>query len=172
MRIFHGDIKLENVLVFNNDDQAELHERPTIARLADFGGALYDVRGPSYLQTPTRFWAAPEFRKAISPAHIPKADIYSLGFLIWRVFADGMHPFLDSALRNEFPAASIEEKTDEIKLSDEALIEHLQSLTKPSTVSSQSIQASLLEHTIRVNPSHRSLDAVLLALGKVVKISR
>ncbi|MCJ1251626.1 hypothetical protein MMC30_008861 [Trapelia coarctata] len=170
--IFHGDIKLENVLVFDNDDQAQLHERPVIARLADFGGVLYNIGAPSYLSTPTRFWAAPECRKAICPADIPKADVYSLGFLIWRVFADGVHPFLDSALRNDFRANSIEEKADEIKLSDDKLTEHLRSFAKPSTVSWQSIQESLLEHTIRVDPNHRSLDAVLLALGRIAKVAR
>jgi len=119
--IIHGDVKIDNVLIFNDGDDES--GRPQVAKLADFGCAIFEddflkQREVYYLGT-TRY-NAPEIASRTGPgvrrlessfSSFKKADIYSFGLLLLEValngesFVDGswldhgetVHAFLDRA---------------------------------------------------------------------------
>lgn len=84
LEIVHGDLKPENVLVF---DQGGL-----VAKLSDFGMSLLDTYcGETLRGTPG--WQAPEVHSVVSvhPPNYLKADNYTFGLVIWStLFLDGM----------------------------------------------------------------------------------
>ena len=93
--IIHGDLKPDNVLVFDCAG-----ERPQVAKLADFGASIFEVDfddGPvSYRGTPR--YNAPEQEGRLGPQAwkmaqtkegFYKADIYSLGLVVWEIMNDG-----------------------------------------------------------------------------------
>ena len=154
--IFHGDLKLENVLIFSNEDQQD--DRPVIAKLADFGGALHDVQTQAYLTTPTKFWAAPEAQRAMDIEQLPKSDVYALGFLIWRIFAHGRHPFLDGdAEIDETARITAESCAEALKLDDARILGHLMSLNDLCLPNEKPVLQCILEHTVRAGSSSRNL---------------
>lgn len=93
--IVHGDLKPDNVLVFNCAG-----ERPQVAKLADFGASIFEVDfddGPVSYRGTARY-NAPEqegrlgiqARKAAQTKEaFYKADIYSIGLVIWEIMNDG-----------------------------------------------------------------------------------
>ena len=108
-KIIHGDVKPENILVF--DSANDYSPRPQTAKLADFGSSLFeqDVENEaSYLGTP--FYNAPEiegrprydWKKDQTQgawciaddqprmSQYKKADIYSFGLLLWEIVKNGV----------------------------------------------------------------------------------
>lgn len=88
--VVHGDIKGENVLIFDHETRGYL------AKLSDFGSAIIvgtsssggpdrKVRLPAY----TRPWNAPEAKESLLASTIHLTDIWSLGLLIWRILMHG-----------------------------------------------------------------------------------
>lgn len=102
-KIIHGDVKPENILVF--DSANDYSERPQTAKIADFGSSLFeeDVEKNSapYLGTPK--YNAPEI-EGRGNTHIiedmpkmsqyKKADVYSFGLLLWETVKNGVD-FID-----------------------------------------------------------------------------
>ncbi|KAH8684315.1 ankyrin repeat-containing domain protein [Tricladium varicosporioides] len=89
--IVHGDLKMENILVFATESETF----PVIAKLSDFGFSL-DVSNPNDQQSLvgyTPIWAAPEFAQKLSPEGLMLTDVYSLGFIVWSVAIGGHSPF-------------------------------------------------------------------------------
>lgn len=91
--IVHGDVKSENVLVFD-------HERGYIAKLCDFGCAVITTPTSQGTVDPlcrlpggTIPWRAPEASEAIYRSKLHLTDVYSFGLLIWKVLMDGRDPF-------------------------------------------------------------------------------
>ena len=93
--IVHGDLKLDNVLVFPYSDG----KYPVQAKISDFGSSVLDNGDYHKLQGCTPPWNAPEWHKNITPYLLHKSDLYSFGLLVWCLTLDGKHPleFLDSA---------------------------------------------------------------------------
>ncbi|KAL8698677.1 MAG: hypothetical protein Q9224_001746 [Gallowayella concinna] len=93
--IVHGDLKIDNVLVFNCAG-----ERPQVAKLADFGASIFDVDfadGPVVYRGTARYNAPEQARRTGLEAWrvsqtkeaFRKADIYSMGLLVWEVMNNG-----------------------------------------------------------------------------------
>ncbi|RBR09908.1 hypothetical protein FVER53590_13698 [Fusarium verticillioides] len=91
--IIHGDIKPANVLIFKDP------QLTYVAKIADFGSSLLrsDIKSPMKLPFGSGFWQAPECRDHLNGDQLTKADIYSVGLVLWRLLAgDMMHLSLDA----------------------------------------------------------------------------
>ncbi|KAG4272563.1 serine/threonine protein kinase [Fusarium proliferatum] len=91
--IIHGDIKPANVLIFKDP------QLTYVAKIADFGSSLLrsDIKSPMKLPFGSGFWQAPECRDHLDGDQLTKADVYSVGLVLWRLLAgDMMHLLLDS----------------------------------------------------------------------------
>lgn len=99
--IVHGDLKPDNILIFDCAGQ-----RPQVAKLADFGASIFEVdfndgpvsyRGTARYNAPEqegRFGA--QARKVAQTREgFYKADIFSMGILVWEIMNDG-DEFLES----------------------------------------------------------------------------
>jgi serine/threonine protein kinase len=154
--VLHGDIKTDNVLVFENQDPETWAERPVIAKLADFSGVLFDMKNPMALPSGTRPWNAPEWRQNLTPDSLLKTDLYSLGFLIFRIMVDGKHPFLDFS----FPADDSWSRVDILKEDDDKMQTHMKSLSGFSEDVDVRALHAILDCTLRFDPILRNLDSV------------
>lgn len=84
--IVHGDVKADNVLIFDNSDGGYM------AKVSDFGCAIFlqkyadvDPLTPVRMPGISRPWCAPESLDLVPVDQLPCTDIYSLGLLIFRL---------------------------------------------------------------------------------------
>ena len=86
--IAHGDVKSENVLLFQ-DSQGDI-----TAKISDFGFAILGGEGYfNFLPRGTLLWSAPEIRsRTLRTGEAPCSDVYSYGLLFWRVMIGGEDP--------------------------------------------------------------------------------
>jgi Protein tyrosine and serine/threonine kinase len=86
--IVHGDVKSENVLLFEN--------RPSgiLAKLSDFGSSLPGGQGVfDFIKQGTKPWTAPEILdETVQRQHRHQCDVFSYGLTAWRVAMDGKDP--------------------------------------------------------------------------------
>jgi serine/threonine protein kinase len=81
--IIHGDIKPENVLIFENDSSRY------VAKVADFGYSTWFTSDDELVKMPrSQYWVAPEWHhRDFTTAKAMKMDIYSFGMLcLWLLF--------------------------------------------------------------------------------------
>lgn len=93
--IIHADFKPQNVLIF----QTLRQEVPFVAKLADFGFSTEEINYKSekkvQISGSTVGWEAPEItrhrtkRQPITTQEYCKADIYSLGLVVWSLICFG-----------------------------------------------------------------------------------
>ena len=93
--IIHADFKPQNVLIFPNSRQ----EVPFVAKLADFGFSTEEINSKSeqsvQIAGSTVGWEAPEITQhklngqPITTKEYCKADIYSLGLVVWSLIKFG-----------------------------------------------------------------------------------
>jgi serine/threonine protein kinase/ankyrin repeat protein len=171
--IVHGDVKCENVLVFENDCQNEEPDEPKsryICKLTDFGISTHTAE--NIILGGSRPWQAPECtRGAYFKLEGAKCtDIYSFGMLLWRVMLDG-DPFKSLG---EFEGNTAkdrrEKRNDAIALlkEEDRLVKHVcDSLTMSGKFSNQ--QLDMLHDVIRIiltkDPSSRELD-----IGRLIRL--
>jgi serine/threonine protein kinase len=94
--IIHGDVKCENVLMFQGPNDT------MVPKLSDFGFSLVLPKAQMNNQVVgTSRWNAPELSTSDpseftrDPDRLPLLDIYSYGLLVWRVLKNGLDPFGD-----------------------------------------------------------------------------
>ncbi|KAF5588661.1 serine threonine kinase [Fusarium pseudoanthophilum] len=120
--IIHGDIKPANVLIFKDP------QLTYVAKIADFGSSLLrsDIKSPMKLPFGSGFWQAPECRDHLNGDQLTKADIYSVGLVLWRLLAgDMMHLSLDAVKDDGLTRDAFFEqmkRNDELRLP--ALVHH------------------------------------------------
>lgn len=155
-KIVHGDLKLENVLVFAEQDDHPLGVKYR-AKLCDFGFSIImtDYESTTFsakLGTPP--WNAPElaFGTEINLEDLPSSDTYSFGLLFVRVFMNGGNPFQGLSLTE---INDLKQERDE---GDMRLFNTLKD-TMLATVDYSEGQAAILQKAILVttifNPAHR-----------------
>lgn len=104
LKVCHGDVKLENALVFETDN-----ERGRLVKLSDFSHAIVasesDPEGPVTLGFGTPLLRAPELdngsasrERCFNIAAAIKTDTFSFGLFLWEVFKLGLTYFDDSWL--------------------------------------------------------------------------
>jgi serine/threonine protein kinase len=162
--ILHGDVKADNVLIFENRDPKTSLQRPVIAKLGDFSGVLFDMKGLMELPSGTQPWNAPEWRQLLTPESLLTTDVYSLGFLIFIIMADGKHPFRDFS--PYYSTDSSWDQVDSLK-SGSQLLEHMKSLSGFREDVDASVLHSIFDYTLCLVPEARSLDKVEAILQEV-----
>ncbi|KAF8247345.1 hypothetical protein K440DRAFT_601291 [Wilcoxina mikolae CBS 423.85] len=99
--IVHGDMKCENILLFGDAPNFT-------AKLADFGHSVTELDEREGLRANTPPWNAPEDNGDLNFIDLKAADIYCLGFVLWRILADGQHPFAVPRTGSLLESATIE----------------------------------------------------------------
>jgi len=154
--IVHGDVKNENILIFGHRD------RGFIAKVADFGCAVLEQRELDERTTAlggTPPWNAPEFRDSkLARASIKATDVYSYGFVVWRVMIDGRDPFESFHFDNVGKLATIAAWKEQDELVEKA-IWSLASQPESDVLAEE--VCSILEATLQAVPSKRDLKHVL-----------
>jgi len=161
--IVHGDLKLENILVFDKGDGT------VIAKLADFGSTMQLTEQGFLQRGGTRPWNAPEWQQSMEPINQNLIDVYSFGLLVWTLCIDGETPF---------PGLTLEE-IDLRKTQNLVARDAIQSVTDyyefykchvpPKTEVDQfdlymvavACPRNVFEHTLLLEPTWRSLDSAL-----------
>jgi serine/threonine protein kinase/ankyrin repeat protein len=175
--IVHGDMKHENVLVFDNPYD-EPKDQPYLAKLADFGGAAMDIslNASQSLILGTFPYDAPEASSVLSAEGLKKTDVFSFGFLVWRTLLDGMDMRGPLGLAG-YDIGQARIITRALKQEDKLIELAIHSATKYYSkyaihVSTYEMVLYVLYKTIRANPAERSLPDAQLALQgmKVNKI--
>ena len=131
--IAHGDVKSENVLLFQ-DSQGHI-----TAKISDFGFAVLGDQGHfNFIPRGTLLWSAPEVRNRIlRTGEAPASDIYSYGLLFWRVMIDGVDPLsayflLSDAQREAHPENKQLKRLDAGSLEDFMQLDFLGGQALPS----------------------------------------
>jgi serine/threonine protein kinase len=160
--IVHGDVKLENILIFPSTDGR------LTAKISDFGFAEVDLDGSQphvSFRRGTLPWKAPEADRELAWKDLFLTDVYSYGFLIWRTIAYGHRPFVEAG---GFVSKEIFEKLEEQKLVDGGILSMacgsvrmvLPAHDKPRI-------EKALTNSLQRQPPLRDLRAIISALGYV-----
>jgi serine/threonine protein kinase len=157
--ITHGDVKDDNILLFNNSEDTE--GSAVVAKVADFGAAGIDAAREA-TRAQSRYWAAPEALERPSGWEglrlTPEADVYSFGILAATI-----------ALRGRKVFDGVEAYT--VKMNDEAA-EHITTQLASFEASGESSFLKSIEkvvnRTVLVDRRKRLGDLSLVAelLGK------
>jgi len=154
----HGDVKCENVLVFQDDFSSTGY----VAKLSDFGFVeVCSVNGTKRLNKGTFPWNSPEWMDSIEVKSIPLTDIYSLGLLIWRCMLNGQNPF-DGSPFTSFPASDRMQEIEVRKRNDQLLEDALSSISNLEGIGSNI--KDTFRHSLRANPGERDLKKIIWLL--------
>ncbi|KAK4112957.1 ankyrin [Canariomyces notabilis] len=92
--IMHGDLKMDNVLMFKGENGK------VRAKLCDFGCSYImksreneDESAEVEITTGTKPWNSPELNRKVPVSLLRNVDAYSFGLLVWSVFLNGRNPF-------------------------------------------------------------------------------
>ena len=168
--IIHGDLKMDNILIFTNAGMSACSINMYTAKLADFGTSLVELDGkksPSF----TKPWNAPECFEELEYVGLQKFDIYSFGLLCWAVMLGGKNPFkvVESVAAHLSPNdqdSSLErlKRADKgsrlLGLARESLAHAFGHLNPP---------LAAIEATLQLEPSKRDLATVASALEEFLK---
>lgn len=156
--IAHGDVKCENVLVFEDASYSSGY----IAKLTDFGFAeVCSGNGMKRLSRGTFPWNAPEWMDLIDEKNILLTDVYSLGLLMWRCMLNGQNPFENEPFAS-FPVSDRTQETEDRKQNDQLLEDALSSVSKLEGVGSNMKES--FRYSLRVNPEQRDLKHIISLL--------
>lgn len=166
--IVHGDLKFENVLVF------EVSDGCFQARVSDFGlstimSDLVDTDVESILLPGfTTPWEAPESYYSIPVENLPKVDVYTFGLLFCRLMTRGSDVFEDyktvsPAEENEYDLSAIKK----LKATELGMVQFahrfLRSRMGYPDVELKSLEA-IVDHSLHLQPDQRDKICDLLAL--------
>lgn len=155
LKVVHGDIKLSNVLMYTNSGD---ENRPVIAKIADVGGALLDMKKECRLLSGTFPWTAPESGQLMSRNELLQSDIYSFGLLVWRICIDGKDPFRDPGA-GVYPVPLTEDEIIREKQRPDVAAVARESLLKTSVYG----LSELLEYSL-TSVGARNLEHIILLL--------
>jgi serine/threonine protein kinase len=167
--ITHGDLKPDNILVFSGSGERQGVQ----AKLSDFGSSVLEDERGTKLRGCTPPWNAPDWCRTFDPSFLNLTDVYSLGLLVWSLALNGKNPF-----EGQEPE-SIESR----KLSESVLDDAIQSIEQQydaqvllcgrvnesarftAYLYGVSIPRRILQNTLRLDPTKRSLPKVLESLS-------
>ncbi|KAL8835136.1 MAG: hypothetical protein Q9170_003441 [Blastenia crenularia] len=174
--IVHGDVKCENVLVFEKEEGQNRRKNGGFnlqCKLTDFGVSRHPDGGVSL--GGSRPWQAPECTRGayfrIEAAK--RTDIYSFGMLLWRVMFDG-DPFKFLEGSGAFEAKNDRERRNKRNEAvaalkkDDYLVQHVyESLAISERFDRFQIEmlSEVMSITLALDPSRRELD-----LGRIIRL--
>ncbi|KAI2468565.1 ankyrin [Annulohypoxylon bovei var. microspora] len=182
-KIIHGDLKPDNILVFD----ATYGDRPQLAKLADFGGSLFEDGNSELAYGGTRLYNAPEQRGIYKDGDNEKydqdvryfylADMWSFGLTLWEIMRKGQRYIEQTWLAPEqakldfLSSVALSERDGILhraKKSCEKLLETL--------VDVQSSVLHTLDLTLRDNPDQRcnvsqAIEALSQGASKIRSVS-
>lgn len=179
--IVHGDLKNENVLIFQSA------ERGFLAKLGDFGSTTegghvvemlgemtivlteYETIDPLRIPVVTFPWNAPEYNSQVKNVQLRLMDIYSFGLLVLRTMLDGRNPFdylgLSGGSSDSLKAIEAAKQGDDFmeKVKDRML----QAYCELQIARDLDVDCifNLLDCTTQRDPEQRSLDQAIQCLG-------
>lgn len=166
--VCHGDVKIQNVLVFVEDGEL-------IPKVSDFGESAIIIQNeptPNLVRLPagTPLLTAPELRRGATGnrlLHIDEAtqaDVYSFGLLLWEILKDG-RSYFDTSWTDETdvntPTMDFLDHLPEDVLLKRGL-EFIAAL--PSGAADLSIAAEALRGCLRDNARYRSTMSKIVGL--------
>lgn len=165
--IVHGDVKPENVLVFNNECGLP------VPKVADFGFSCLGAKDTDVIKMPkTPPWEAPEWHDRGFPiSAAKKADFYSFGLLcVWILFNDQLvepSPDVSESIEGKMvfylskPNLELKERMEFGTLKSQDAISNLvEKIVRRSCAASKGQGEGLVEFfhsALCFNPSGRSL---------------
>ncbi|KAJ6007467.1 hypothetical protein N7540_011443 [Penicillium herquei] len=152
--LIHGDIKLANILIIGTDS----------AKIADFSHSWTDTGKPLRIRSGTRGFMAPEIRRGNVIYNAKATDIYSLGVVLWRIFAGNNDLPVPSPDRTGIPGADHRDYQD-----DPSLAAALETFTKKAEATANEPRHISIERmflvTLSRNPEKRCLSTVRRTLS-------
>ena len=167
----HGDVKPQNILMFEKDRWT--------AKVADFSHAILDARHDQRLLGGTLSYSAPEWEKKLSHSGLKKTDIYSYGLVFGSVMAgtDVVRHFLDQKKNGR----TMQERTRNLETmkNDGTIKEYIANLIyladdtdlisrREDIAKMECLLFSLLE----INPADRNLCPILSTLAGMISDSQ
>ena len=164
--IVHGDVKCENVLIFEEPDDskgARSEDMKLVGKLTDFGVLRLEDGG--LMLGGSRPWQAPEFSRTayFKIEEAKRTDVYSFGMLLWRVFLDG-DPFKSlGEIEGKTPKEKRQSRNDAVAaLKDgDQLVQHVcasLALSENFTRPQLEMLCEVIGVTLIKDPSRRELD--------------
>ncbi|KAL8691931.1 MAG: hypothetical protein Q9218_002939 [Villophora microphyllina] len=174
--IVHGDVKCENVLIFEKEDSIEQQKNGGFnlcCKLTDFGVSRHPNGG--VILGGSRPWQAPECSRGayFKLEGAKRTDIYSFGMLLWRVMFDG-DPFKLLEQQSTFEAKTDKEKRTKRNEAvatlkqDDRLVQHVfETLAVSERFNRYQIEmlSEVISITLALDPSRRELD-----LGRIIRL--
>jgi serine/threonine protein kinase len=164
--ITHGDMKLDNVMVFPIEGPDSSIIR-MIAKLSDFGFSMDTSSNQGFGQLIgwTPIWAVPEAGEMIMTSKLHLTDIYSAGFIIWSIITNGRSLFDDLQNLTDEPELRLE-AFQSLKRTNEMLdFSVAQLLTREENEDIDMTEVcSFLSSTLQLYPEKRSLEVILRTL--------
>jgi serine/threonine protein kinase len=157
--IIHGDVKMENVLIFRTGSEE------ICAKIADFGSSIIGFgEGGTQSYYGTEDYNAPELRGAETGENEDAAvvanmlwacDIYSYGFLVWETVKNGVQFFTEERVRSAMELKDFK-AVREIAVQDCTSNEEIQNHGVISRL------RQIVEHTLQPKPSERwTIDSII-----------
>ena len=170
--IIHGDVKCENVLVFEDTPSDEgvtiSQERHLVCKLTDFGYSHLDASSNGFPLGGSPPWNAPE---CLSGTYFrietaKRTDVYSFGLLVWRLMLDG-DPFASMTFEGDTEKEQRARRNEFVTTlkNNDKLVEHVcQSLEMSASLTEQQLAmiTRVIRCTLTKDPSQRELDMARL----------
>jgi serine/threonine protein kinase len=168
--IIHGDLKMDNILIFTNQDASTGSFNRYTAKLADFGASLVELDGKRYPSF-TFPWNAPECFEKLEHAGLQKFDIYAFGLLFWAVTLGGKNPFrFVEGVTDHLSRDDWDSSLEKLKKADEG--SQLRSLAHDSlahTFGHLKPPLAVIDSTLQLEPSKRDLATSVTALEEFLR---
>jgi len=164
--ITHGDLKMDNILIFDVLEGQTPPLFPVEAKLSDFGSSVLVSDGETRLTGHLPRWSAPESKQNILPHNLHLCDIYAFGLVCWCLALNGKEPFEgmdDDAIESHklsdlvisCSIQSIEEEYDTKMLLRGDFDDRTRFFVYRNTVS---MPRRVFEQTLTLEPTKRSLQ--------------
>jgi serine/threonine protein kinase len=156
--VIHGDIRLENILVFENHGQPK-------AKIGNFSNCALDTGDEIRLPGKKSYYTAPEADQPASASLLKQTDVYSYGLVFAAFVLD-----LDIARNLGIPEHSLEKDKQDNAVLD-TMVAMAFEVDQFDGSRSQSLRSKLttqvLELTLQRDPRRRDLQQVLVLLSGV-----